>query len=161
VTDFFNYDSGDFTAGTLLYPLVGLSEGRHTVEVKAWDNFNNSTTAAAEFVVAPADRLVLREVMNYPNPFRNETQFTFEINQPAAQVRIKIYTLAGRLIRTLEIPPTAVIAGFNRWEWDGRDQDGDEVANGVYLYKIIAAHASNGSGGTLQAEQLGKLVVQR
>lgn len=161
VTDFFNYDSGDFTAGTLLYPLSGLSEGRHTVEVKAWDNFNNSNTAAAEFVVAPADRLVLREVMNYPNPFRNETQFTFEINQPAAQVKIKIYTLVGRLIRTLEMPPTAVIAGFNRLEWDGRDQDGDEVANGVYLYKVIAAHAGNGSGGTLHAEELGKLVVQR
>ncbi|MDZ7267117.1 MAG: type IX secretion system sortase PorU [candidate division KSB1 bacterium] len=161
VTDFFNYNPGDFTAGTLSYPLAGLAEGRHTVAVKAWDNSNNSNTATTEFVIAPADRLVLWAVMNYPNPFRNETQFTFEINQPAAQVKIKIYTLAGRLIRTLELPPAAVIAGFNRVEWDGRDQDGDEVANGVYLYKVIATHTGNGSSAAMNAEERGKLVVQR
>lgn len=158
VTDFFNYNSGNYTTGTLRYPLTGLSEGRHTVEVKVWDNFNNSNTASAEFVVAPADQVVLREVMNYPNPFRNQTTFTFEINQPAANVKIKIYTLAGRLIRTLEVPGNG--DNFRMIPWDGRDQDGDEIANGVYLYKVIANY-SNGTEGATNAEELGKLVVQR
>ena len=156
VTNLFNYDSGSYTRGTVIYPLGTLSEGRHTVEIKAWDNLNNSSSVLAEFVVLPQDRLVLREVMNYPNPFRRQTSFTFELNLDA-EVRVKIFTLSGRLIRTLEFPNAR--PGFNMLAWDGRDADGDELANGVYLYKIIATQQQNDQ--TLRAEEISKLVVQR
>ncbi len=159
LTDFFSYVSGSYTDGELLYPFENLSAGRHTVEVKAWDNFNNSNSASVEFVLSANDGLELNSVMNYPNPLRNETTFTFELNQASATVEIKIYTLAGRLIRTLE--GAEAIAGFNMIPWDGRDGDGDRLANGVYLYKVIARlQSSEGSGGE-QAEEIGKIVVQR
>ncbi len=155
VTDLFNYDAGSYTRGTILYPLTHLAEGRHTAEIKAWDNLNNSNTAIIEFTVQPQDRLILSEVLNYPNPFRRATTFTFGLNL-AAEIRIKIFTLSGRLLRALE--PFAGQRGFNMIEWDGRDEDGDELANGVYLYKIIAATPSVAS---LRVEETGKLAIHR
>ncbi len=156
LTDLFNYDAGSYTRGTILYPLTNLAEGRHTVEIKAWDNLNNSNTVTADFTIQPQDRLILSEVLNYPNPFRQRTTFTFGLNL-AAEIRIKIFTLSGRLIRTLE--PFDAQRGFNMMEWDGRDADGDELANGVYLYKIIATQRQ--SNESLRAEEIGKLVVQQ
>ncbi|MDZ7293010.1 MAG: T9SS type A sorting domain-containing protein, partial [candidate division KSB1 bacterium] len=156
ITNLFNYDKGSYTHGTVIYPLGDLSEGRHTVEIKAWDNLNNSNTAAVDFVIRPQNRLSLAEVMNYPNPFRSRTTFTFELNFDA-EVRIKIFTLSGRLIRTLEMPEGH--AGFNMLDWDGRDEDGDELANGVYLYKIIATQLQGETAS--RAEEIGKLVVAR
>jgi hypothetical protein len=156
VTDLFNYDSGSYTRGAVLYPLGELAEGRHTIEIKAWDNLNNSNSATVEFVVRPTSELTLAEVMNYPNPFRDQTAFTFELNFDNTEVRVKIFTLSGRLIRTLE---SVGNSGFNQMEWDGRDQDGDQLANGVYLYKIIATQ--NLGGEALRAEKIEKLVVQR
>jgi flagellar hook assembly protein FlgD len=52
-----------------------------------------------------------------------------------AEATVKIYTIAGRLIETLEGYIT--VAGYNEIEWNGRDRDGNVLANGVYLYKII------------------------
>ncbi len=156
ITDLFNYDAGSYTRGAALYALGALTEGRHTVEIKAWDNLNNSNSATAEFVVRPKNQLVLSDVLNYPNPFRNRTTFTFELNFDDTEVRVKIFTLAGRLIRTLA---GAGARGFNQIDWDGRDEDGDILANGVYLYKIIATQ--NLGGEALRAEEIGKLVVQR
>lgn len=159
VTEFFAYKSGSYTRGELFYALEELSEGLHTIEVKAWDNFNNSGSASAQFVIDNGANLRLSGVMNYPNPLRNETTFTFAVNQPSATVTIKIYTLAGRLIRTLEGGET--IPGFNMVKWDGYDADGDRLANGVYLYKVIARKQPSESDGDSQAEEIGKLVVQR
>ena len=159
VTDLFNYDSGSYTRGTVIYPLgkeLSKSEGRHTVEIKAWDNLNNSSTVAVDFVVQPQDRLILSEVMNYPNPFRRRTTFTFTSNL-AAEVRVKIFSLSGRLIRALEYFNAR--PGFNMLEWDGLDEDGDELGNGVYLYKVIAIQRQNAE--ILNAEEIGKVVVQR
>ena len=83
------------------------------------------------------------------------------LNQPNAEVEIKIYTLAGRLIRKIEMEPTEVLAGFNMVPWDGLDADGDRPANGVYLYKISAHRPSSENGEMLRSEEIGKLVIQR
>jgi len=156
LTDLFNYDADSYTRGTILYPLNNLAEGRHSVEIKAWDNLNNSNTATIDFTLQPQDRLILSEVLNYPNPLRRATTFTFGLNL-TAEIRIKVFTLSGRLIRTLE--KFDAQPGFNMVEWDGRDADGDELANGVYLYKIIAASPQNDV--SLRTEEIGKLVVRR
>ncbi len=156
LTDLFNYETGSYKRGALLYQLTEISEGRHTAQIKAWDNFNNSNTTAVEFTVLPQDQLTLSEVMNYPNPFRNETSFTFVASRDA-EVTVKIFTLSGRLIRTIE--PAPARPGFNAILWNGQDGDGDVPANGVYLYKLIAS--SNDGGKVLRAESIGKMVVAR
>jgi len=83
----------------------------------------------------------IRNVFNYPNPFERETYFTFILTDYADQVEIKIYTISGRLIQDIFLPPQSENAYYKVF-WDGRDRDGDEVANGIYFYKIIAK--SNG-----------------
>jgi len=80
--------------------------------------------------------LKLFNVYNYPNPFSSSTSFTFTLTQPPDQLLIKIYTVAGRLIRSIDCSQI-IHAGFNTIPWDGRDQDGDPAANGIYLYKVI------------------------
>ena len=82
----------------------------------------------------------LLNVYNYPNPFKNDTYFTFELRGTVVpeEFQVKIYTVAGRLIKELTVPPSAMNIGFNRIYWDGRDEDGDEISNGIYFYKVIS-----------------------
>ena len=80
----------------------------------------------------------LLNVMNYPNPFSHETFFTFVMSGMSVpdEIVIRVFTIAGRKIREMRVPATDLRLGFNRIQWDGRDEDGDEIANGYYLYQI-------------------------
>lgn len=171
LTEYFNYYENNFKAGQALYDFsthvfssnfqqsgessnLGLPEGNHKITIKAWDNFNNSSLVSVYFNVVSDDELVIRDVLNYPNPFSANTSFTFDVSK-SCNIKIKIYTLRGTLIQTLE----DIIAnqGQNQIYWDGRDRDGDELANGVYLYKIIAK--ADYLQKTLTKEKIGKLVI--
>ena len=118
-----------------------LNDGRQTLEVLAKDasgNFFDSTSYRVIFYVYNENDIT--DVYNYPNPFARTTHFTFILkgNDKPDELDIKIYTIAGRLIRDIKLTPTDLITNFNKIYWDGRDEDGDEVGNGVYLYKMIA-----------------------
>jgi flagellar hook assembly protein FlgD len=56
--------------------------------------------------------------------------------RPPEGLTIRIFTITGRRIQEITVPPTDLRVGFNRIWWDGRDRDGDEIANGYYFYKI-------------------------
>jgi len=173
LTDLFNYFEGNFKAGKVLYDFstykktsydknnnltqqYGLTPGDHTIKIKAWDNFNNSSIVTASFNIVSEDELKVSQVFNFPNPFGSSTTFTYVVSQDC-QVKIKVYTIAGRLIETLDSLPGA--AGTNQFYWEGRDRDGDMLSNGVYLYKIIAAATRQDK--SLKDEYIGKLVVAR
>jgi hypothetical protein len=110
-----------------------LKDGPHYLEVTVLDPSANAGSRRDEFKVE--SELKLLRVMNYPNPFSEQTEITFELTQPA-QVSVKIFTVAGRMIRELESSEQS--AGFCMVHWDGRDADGDDPANGVYLIKVSA-----------------------
>jgi hypothetical protein len=118
-----------------------LPDGRHVLEVLGKDpsgNFFDSVAHRTVFYIFNHFDLV--EVYNYPNPFSSETYFTFQLygdNAKLEEFKIKVYSVAGRLIRDFDVPLAALRSGFNKIYWDGRDEDGDEVANGVYFYKVI------------------------
>ncbi len=86
--------------------------------------------------VIVSDRLSINDIYNFPNPMKGETNFVFNITGPEdiGSVRVKIYSVSGRLIREIEY---SAVTGFNQIFWDGKDTDGDYVANGTYLYKIV------------------------
>jgi hypothetical protein len=118
-----------------------LSDDEHKLEILAKDasgNFFDSTSSRTTFFVFNESDIA--DVFNYPNPFTNETHFTFSLRgtELPEEVKIKVYTITGRLIRDINLPGADLIIGFNKIYWNGRDQDGDEIANGVYLYKVIA-----------------------
>jgi flagellar hook assembly protein FlgD len=80
--------------------------------------------------------LGLAEIMNCPNPFQDDTYFTFVSSSDVDSLVINIYTATGRFIQKLETG--GLPAGYNQVHWDGLDGDGDRIANGVYFYKIVA-----------------------
>jgi hypothetical protein len=156
VTAFYTGRLDDFRQGTVEVPLSGLPQGRNTLRVRAWDTYNNPSTAETYFEVSSTDELRISDVFTYPNPFRDGTEFTFRQNlRSPLTVTVKIYTVAGRLIQILD----AAASGdpFVRVPWDGRDRDGDAIANGVYLYKIVATTGD----GRFTSEALGRLAVVR
>ncbi len=97
---------------------------------------NNSTLISFDFKVSNISQIL--NIFNYPNPFTTGTQFTFELTGQSGveRVTVLIYSVAGRQLK--ELTATNVGIGFNSIVWDGRDNDGNELANGVYLYKIKA-----------------------
>ncbi len=155
ITDYFSYDKGSYLKGSLHYALPDLSEAEHSIRLKAWDNANNSSAAVLDFRVVPAGELRLERVLNYPNPVTDNTHFTFYLSVDA-EVTIKIFSVSGALIRTIEAMGEA---GFNMIPWDGRDELGDQIANGVYLYKVTA-RASSGEK-TLRSEVIERLMMMR
>jgi hypothetical protein len=158
LTQNFQYDLGNFQKGSVSYPLPNLSEGGHVLSVKAWDNANNSSLVSVRVEVRGQRGFELTEVMNYPNPFSRETNFYYRLSSSAERVEIQIFTLAGRLIK--HIPNASKEAGINfSTIWDGKDQDGDKVANGVYIYKVMAQGRVEGE--TKKEEVYGKAVVLR
>jgi hypothetical protein len=131
VNEFFSYDHGGTdTSGVLLYPLPDLDTGRHRLIYKVSDNFGLTRLDTLVFdVTDPADYYV-EAVLNYPNPFKTSTEFMFRISN-RAEIRLDLYTVSGKRIRRLE----AVRDGGEVWiPWDGRDEVGDDIANGTYLY---------------------------
>ncbi|NIA30834.1 MAG: T9SS type A sorting domain-containing protein, partial [Actinobacteria bacterium] len=127
-----------------------LQDGDHLLEFYVSDASGNRIYSRVDFRVV--SELQINRVVNFPNPFSRATDFTFELTQPA-RVDIKVYTVAGRLIRSFDAGWCN--AGFNNFHWDGRDADGDRLANGVYLYKIFAA------GEKKKVEETSKLIVMR
>jgi hypothetical protein len=114
---------------------------RNTLEVLAKDasgNIFDSTTYRVIFYVYNENDIT--DVYNYPNPFASTTHFTFILKgkEKPDELNFKIYTIAGRLIRDIKLSSTDLITNFNKIYWDGKDEDGDEIGNGVYLYKVIA-----------------------
>lgn len=154
LTQYYTSRLDNYREGTVQYQLRDLTLGRNFIRIRAWDTYNNSSTAETYFEVSSSDQLRISDVLNYPNPFSGGTTFTFRQNTLAPlSINVKIYTLAGRLIHTLESASSG--EPFLRIPWDGRDRDGDVLANGVYLYKVIVKTTD----GRYSSEALGKLSV--
>jgi hypothetical protein len=162
LNDFYQAALDDYTRGELRYPLSRLEDGRHTIRVKAWDTYNNSGEGYTEFMVASSSEMALRNVLNYPNPFTTHTRFQFEHNfaGQTLEVQVQIFTVSGRLLKTIN--QTLVPEGFRVTdiEWDGLDDFGDRIARGVYVYKVTV-RADNADGESVQESAFQKLVILR
>ena len=134
-TNDFLYDINSITKGVIDYSNF-LSGNSVDLKVTAWDNANNPSEARITLALQDSPELKLYHVLNYPNPFARNTQFTFEITAPA-EVAVTIYTLQGRKIKAL--PKQSFSEGYHHLDWDGRDEYGGRLANGVYLYRLEAS----------------------
>lgn len=115
-----------------------LSDGEYFLRVSGVNAFGipaDTTGLNKYFSVMNEPRIL--NVYNYPNPFKDDTYFTFRLSQIPDELKINIYTVAGRKIRTIDVPVNGISYDFNKIYWDGRDEDGDQLANGVYFYRVI------------------------
>lgn len=158
LNDSYEADLDTYKSGNIRHRLRDLGEGPYTLRVKAWDVFNNSSEAETDFVVANSAELALAHVLNYPNPFTTYTEFFFEHNKPcnALDVQVQVFTVAGRLVKTLS--QRLLCDGFRSdgMAWDGRDDFGDKLGRGVYVYRL---HVTTPEGE--KAEKFEKLVILR
>jgi len=130
--------------GNYIFKVVGKNASGRTID-----------TSGIVRTFSVKNDLQLMDVYNYPNPFKDETCFTFKLTQIPDELKIKIFTLAGRMIKEFSLTSVELKYDFNRIYWNGRDTDGDLASNGVYLYKVI----SRKGGETIQTIQ--KLAIVR
>ncbi len=115
-----------------------LEDGKYQLKVQYTNPSGSFTdTSGVKKIFTVESQSSLTYVYNYPNPMKDETYFTFKLTTIPKEFFIKIYTIAGRLIREISIPKTDLRHDFNRIYWDGKDQDGDSIANGVYFARFI------------------------
>jgi hypothetical protein len=167
---FYQASINTYQYGTVRYQLPTLTPGPHTLQVRAWDNVNNSSTRTLGFTVVPTagstgatgggtgggtggtntsgdmSPLVIDKVMNFPNPFTQNTTFSFEHNFPGQNiaVNLSIYTQNGKLVK--QINKTVNTSGTRNVQitYDGTDASGSRIARNVYIYKIqISAAGTN------------------
>ena len=161
LNDYYEANVDDYQNGKVTYPFRDLEPGIHTLTLKAWDVYNNSSTAEIQFIVHDKDeKLVVNNVLNYPNPFVNYTEFWFNHNSSEPlDVSIQIFTVSGKLVRTLNGQTSGGIKSTSNLSkdivWDGRDDFGDKIGKGVYVYKLkVKSNQLN-----TQVEKIQKLVI--
>lgn len=152
MTNFYNSDTS-YKSGTIEFDFSSLPLGKHTLRLKVWDTYNNSAEREIDFNVTTSGVAQVTDIYNYPNPFKDNTAFTFHHTYPNdVNVKIKVYTVAGRLIKEIDRPN--ISDKFVMINWDGKDEDGETLGNGIYIYKLIV-EAADGSSVT----NVGKMAV--
>lgn len=157
LNDYYQTKLDDYTNGNLRFPFRNLAPGLHTISFTAWDVYNNPVTSEIQFTVVGDDSLTLSHVLNYPNPFSTYTQFWFSHNRPyePLDVQVQVMTITGKVVWTKN--QTITTEGFLSREitWDGKDDFGDRIGKGVYIYKLtVKSNLTN-----KKAEKYEKLVI--
>ena len=160
----FNVNQGDLINIPIKYQL-DLTQGDYSLVINCSDLNGNFSEETMRFRVNT--EFGLQNLANYPNPIysktnelKNEgrTRFTYVLTDDADNVRLEIYTVSGRLVKTFKNLPSSV--GYHEYPrtiygWDCRDDDGYYLANGVYFYKVIAKKNNE------KIEKIQKLVIMK
>jgi len=156
LNSFYNAELDSYSTGVVLYKLAQLSEGEHTLTLKAWDVFNNSSTASINFKVSKNMQISITSINSSPNPFTESIKVAFEVNlfDSPVEAHLEVFNINGSLVSTTE-PELFVAQGYKVGEltWDGRSNSGASVPPGAY---IISVRASNGNSETVKGMKVVK-----
>jgi hypothetical protein len=157
LNDYYQTEPNTYQRGHVSFPLSSLADGAHIIKVKAWDVYNNSGEGTVRFVVGTGGFQV-QNLMNYPNPFRDETHFFFQHNHPgeALTVQIAIYQTTGQIVRFIQQKFNPADNPAHEIIWDGTDDHGARLPSGVYPYRVILSTDNGIEGSAYQ-----KLVITR
>ncbi len=158
LNDFYESDLDTYKSGYIWFPFTFIEPGEHTLTVKVWDVFNNSTEAEIHFKVLNSGEFVITDVRNYPNPFREYTNIVFEHNQQNVEfsTRVEIYSITGKLVKVVEQTAAQIGSVSTPIKWDGTGSNGSAVPAGMYLCRL-SVRTSNG----FYAEKTGKMIYIR
>ena len=155
LNNFYTSVQDSYQEGKVLFQLPVLTEGKHTLRIKAWDVANNSSEVTLDFIVVKQLILQIGNVRNYPNPFTSSTTIAFEHNQPNTDldVTVNIYTETGAWVK--QIHRVLNTSGTRNCEinWLGDDQSGAKLKKGIYIYKVIVV-----AGGS-QVQNTQQLII--
>ncbi|MFO8099306.1 MAG: C25 family cysteine peptidase [Salinibacter sp.] len=148
-------DDGENQAQVLYEPDLPDEDDTYTLKVEASDAQGNEADPHTVTFRVQQDQ-VIEDLYPYPNPMSDHTRFAFRIrggNTRPSDFQLRIYTVSGRLVREFDGTDVNEGAGLRRtgWNflsWNGRDEDGDRVATGVYLYRV----RMDGEDGTFEGD---------
>ena len=138
LNDYYQPELNSYQRGTIEYPFDNLTPGRHTLKLKVWDVYNNSKESYTEFIVREDKSISMNNLLNYPNPFTTNTEFHFDHNKPGQNITANLIVTAvsGKIVKSItQVIPNAE-THCSEITWDGRDDYGDQLARGVYLYTM-------------------------
>ncbi|WP_456377433.1 type IX secretion system sortase PorU [Lutibacter sp.] len=157
LNDFYKTELNNYKKGKVNYPFKNLSPGLHTLTLKVWDTYNNLSEETLSFFIVDDSDLILSNVLNYPNPFINYTEFWFNHNKPneLLNVQIQIFTVSGKLVKTINKTIQSEGNLSRTIAWDGLDDFGSKIGKGVYVYKLKVKSLNSNA----KAEKIEKLVI--
>ncbi len=155
LNNYFENEFGSYSKGSLIYNFSGLDPGSHTITLKAWDNFNNSSEKSIIFLVEKGEKFILKNLFNYPNPFIEGTKISAEHNRPDEMfdVTITIFSLNGLVIRILKTYIPSLGYRLSPVEWDGNTSTGQRAGRGIYPYRVTIT-AGNGETSTISGRMI-------
>jgi hypothetical protein len=142
-------DKDDFSID---YQPPPLTDGIYTLSIQAEDASGNMAGAEPyEIRFEVINESQITHFYPFPNPFSTSTRFVFTLTGSVIpeELKIQIMTVSGRVVREImadEIGPIHIGNNITEYAWDGRDEYGDQLANGVYLYRVIL----NNPGGNFE-----------
>jgi hypothetical protein len=157
LNDYYETDLDTYKKGKVSYPFRDLAPGLHTITLKVWDTYNNYSESTFTFFVVDDSDLVLTNVLNYPNPFINHTEFWFNHNKPnqLLNVQVQIFTVSGKLVKTINETVQTEGNLSRTITWNGLDDFGAKIGKGVYVYKLKVLTVDS----NIKAEKIEKLVI--
>lgn len=138
LNDYYKSNLDDYKSGVIEFPFENLEPGPHTITLRIWDVFNNSSESVISFYVTDKENFTISDFLNYPNPFITNTDFYFEHNQSNQNfdVSIEIYSITGQHIKTLK--DIFYDSGYRIGpiSWNGKNEYGKIVSSGLYVAKL-------------------------
>ena len=133
---------------------LDLEKGHHTLRLKVWDVFNNSSEKTIDFYVTDAEEFTLSDLFNYPNPFQDNTKFYFQHNRAGEllDIELQIFDLSGRIVATIKDNMYDDGYRIGPINWDGTTNSGEKLGAGIYVYRFNVK-AEDGNSQT-KAEKL-------
>lgn len=146
-----NLSNGENTATIDITPFLK-QDGEYELTVSGTD-YSGNKAGNLDYKVAfeVINKPMISNLLNYPNPFTTSTAFVFTLTgfEVPQNMRIQILTITGKVVREItksELGPLRIGRNITEYKWDGTDQFGNKLANGVYLYRVI----TNNNGASLE-----------
>jgi hypothetical protein len=139
LNEFYEAKKDDYTKGIVRFPFYNLEKGEHTITLKVWDVFNNSSEAIINFVVADENELVIADFITYPNPFSTSTDIYFQHNKANQEIDyiLDIYSITGILVKRIyQQDYSSVGYRIGPINWNGQDEYGGQLSAGMYIAKL-------------------------
>ncbi len=156
---FYTADVNTFRSGTIQYPFDPLEPGPHTLLVRVWDGANNASESVINFTVSENPQDALERITAVPNPLVESSEFYIAHNQAGSRLeyRIDIYNTAGQIVRSLFDEEVAVSNFYQGLAWDGTDRNGNQLANGIYIFQVTVRDIDTQE----EARSVKRLVIMR
>ena len=157
LNSYYSADLDSYQSGVVNFKMPQLAEGMHTLTLKAWDVFNNSSETTISFNVNKNIPLTITSMNSMPNPFREGLDIEFETNlfDTPLEAYLEIFNINGSLVNST-VPQTIHPQGYyvGKLHWNGRAASGSQLQPGVYL---VAVRVSGGGSATVKATRVIKV----